>query len=880
MDPTTEENKAAPQHPAKSFMQAVELFKDGNNDNDAYNAFKYLYKNGSGSSIAFLRHLSKHSEKEDLVSDFIPEAIEKLSDSFFEPCLCYRKYKEEKFLNQKALNTLSSNVSRFLKDGNPYAFKLFKKLAIEDEAFFQKLKKMLSKGSKESKGKPSSVQTIKGNKTPQEIFFEELTAQYLKPKAHNFSTSPFPEWNMLDPDSLCSLQDSQSQLYGLGSFLEQIEKYPNSSPGYFALQLANYKLKKPNLNYSKTQETLWAHIAIENGYKEGFPLLANYFMKQMIEAEPKEMEAKKKLYGLACYYASNCPPSDTEEYRNRKSFLLGSVKWDIKTYITYIRRLADQGNAQDQFNLAEIYDDGWNTAKNPKLAIEYYTLSAKQGFVKAQLNLGLKYQIGQDVPQDYSLANHYFKLAADQGDAKAQSLFAENLALNRGVPQDFELAVKYTKLAAEQGYLDAQKNLASFYATGHGVSQDPEFVIQYIQTAADKGDALARYNLAILLAKEGASEEDLKSAFVYLKLAADQGHVAAQDTLALRYYYGIGTSQSRELAIKYAKLAAEKGWTNANYTLAVLYNENKEINKIPSKKVKKHLKLAAKGGNAEALLALKKIEILEQEIPEELSDTIEIAFPSLEEEIKISDDESEESKSLEEKPILIPVDSQKNPSKETVERITPSVPSKVAQKVLPQPEEDTKNNPEIQASQELKNELMEYQQEIAKQNSDFRQKKILQTLKVTKADYCKEISLKMNKPLLIKEQKIIVSQKTLDFVNSIYGVGKIKINNFKSIEAQQAFAELGCQVENKKGHNTTLLSFKLKDDREMNLSYEETEKEEKPDQEKSDQPSIERKGAFHNPHGKDNLMYDALKPYLKRFLESIGRTLDKLDVRT
>jgi hypothetical protein len=89
-------------------------------------------------------------------------------------------------------------------------------------------------------------------------------------------------------------------------------------------------------------------------------------------------------------------------------------------------------------------------------------------------------------------------------------------------------------------------------------------------------------------------------------------------------------------------------------------------------------------------------------------------------------------------------------------------------------------------------------------------------------------------------------------VKTIFGQGDKKINTFSNLSAQQAFVNLGCIVKNKKKENSTQVSFNLGGERLMKLKY-------------------------HNPHGHgDENLYDALKPYLKRFLQSIKKTPETL----
>ena len=59
--------------------------------------------------------------------------------------------------------------------------------------------------------------------------------------------------------------------------------------------------------------------------------------------------------------------------------------------------------------------------KKNKKAFELYKKSANQGYAQAQFNLGNMYYKGQGVKQDYKKARELWQKLADQGFAQAQS---------------------------------------------------------------------------------------------------------------------------------------------------------------------------------------------------------------------------------------------------------------------------------------------------------------------------------------------------------------------------------------------------------------------------------------------------------------------------
>ena len=111
-------------------------------------------------------------------------------------------------------------------------------------------------------------------------------------------------------------------------------------------------------------------------------------------------------------------------------------------------------------------------AKNYKKAAPLLRKSAEQGHADAQYNLGFLYRKGEGVKQDYKQAAEWYRKAADQGNANAQSNLGFLYGEGKGVKQDYKQAAEWYRKAAEQGHAVALNNLAIMYGQGHGVKQD------------------------------------------------------------------------------------------------------------------------------------------------------------------------------------------------------------------------------------------------------------------------------------------------------------------------------------------------------------------------------------------------------------------------
>lgn len=151
---------------------------------------------------------------------------------------------------------------------------------------------------------------------------------------------------------------------------------------------------------------------------------------------------------------------------------------DFAKFISLLRPLAEQGDADAQFSLGKMYDDGWGVAQDHQEAAKWYRLAAEHGNASAQRIQGGMYESGQGVAKDYREAARWYRLAAVQGDIWAQADLGELYAKGRGVAKDYQEAVKWYRLAAGPGNPIAQFDLGVMYQYGRGVPSNR--VVAYV----------------------------------------------------------------------------------------------------------------------------------------------------------------------------------------------------------------------------------------------------------------------------------------------------------------------------------------------------------------------------------------------------------------
>jgi len=86
-----------------------------------------------------------------------------------------------------------------------------------------------------------------------------------------------------------------------------------------------------------------------------------------------------------------------------------------------LEKLADQGDADAQWQLGVRYHNGEEVERDDTQAVMWFFRAAEQGHALAQATLGAYYWAGRGVPQDLSKAYFWSTLALAQGDENSRS---------------------------------------------------------------------------------------------------------------------------------------------------------------------------------------------------------------------------------------------------------------------------------------------------------------------------------------------------------------------------------------------------------------------------------------------------------------------------
>ena len=127
-------------------------------------------------------------------------------------------------------------------------------------------------------------------------------------------------------------------------------------------------------------------------------------------------------------------------------------------------------------------------------AVSIWRPLAENGDADAEFNLGQAYRLGRGVPTNLAAAQTWFERAANQGHVDAETTLGLLLFQNN----DQSSGLKWLKKAADQNEPRAQLVYGTALFNGDGVTQDPLLGYAYVSRAAGQGLEPARQTLAQL----------------------------------------------------------------------------------------------------------------------------------------------------------------------------------------------------------------------------------------------------------------------------------------------------------------------------------------------------------------------------------------------
>ncbi|MDP3333952.1 MAG: tetratricopeptide repeat protein [Methylococcaceae bacterium] len=389
---------------------------------------------------------------------------------------------------------------------------------------------------------------------------------------------------------------------------------------YFSLALAYFNGDgvKKDLNESLN----WAMRSIESGCIYGYYVAADCFVEAGMKEQASDMWRRcfkelihEDLPNVLGVYARHVSEGLVEQVHTKKiARLFGIVAkkesvrkayiWLWENQVTdsnfddindqdveCLRNAAEQGDAEAQFELGQMYKLGSGLEQDDEQALYWFSKAAEQGLPNAQYSLAEMYLNGCSggLEPDDEQAVIWFRKAAEQGHANAQFSLGEMYDTGDFLEEDEEQATIWYRKAGEQGHVDAQYSLGEMYFWGKGLEQDFKQAAIWHRKAAEQGEREAQYKLGYMFYHYEELEQYFEQAAYWLRKAAEQGDHSAQYLLAKMYDEGHGVAQDDDQAITWYRKAAEssntlylvrgaaeQGSVNAQYTLHEFAEEGNE----------------------------------------------------------------------------------------------------------------------------------------------------------------------------------------------------------------------------------------------------------------------------------------------------------------
>lgn len=246
-------------------------------------------------------------------------------------------------------------------------------------------------------------------------------------------------------------------------------------------------------------------------------------------------------------------------------------------YIYWLEKAAEQGYDKAIRTLADEYNYGNDSAEPPikkdlEKAVKYLSILADKGDTAAMKDISLIYSVEYD---DDDKAREWTERAASAGDLEAIEELGDDYRLNSGIA-DFDKSEYWYKKAAELGSGAAMKGLGDLYCYNE-LRHDYFKAEMWYKKALDAGYWFAYVRLGDMYMEGKGFTKDESMAFGYYKKAADKGDKHGKVKVAECYLSGAGVAQDEKKAV--GMLQEIDDDFNGNYILGLCYLNGTGVNR-------------------------------------------------------------------------------------------------------------------------------------------------------------------------------------------------------------------------------------------------------------------------------------------------------------
>lgn len=238
-----------------------------------------------------------------------------------------------------------------------------------------------------------------------------------------------------------------------------------------------------------------------------------------------------------------------------------------KKSVEDLQEIAYAGDLAAQIQLGLIYLTGDGVPRDDVEAVKWLRKAADQDNAQAERYLAEMYFKGRGVPADNDEAAKLLQMAAQQGDAESERNLAALYTQGLGVARNVKEAAKWMARAAAQNLPSAQQGLGAFYENGDGVPMDPVEAADWYRKAVDQDYVPAMNSLALLMATSDDKHVKNPQQAVALatKAVAASSNPDYLDTLAAAYF----ASGDTDKAVETEQKALSRNPNNEDYQKAL-----------------------------------------------------------------------------------------------------------------------------------------------------------------------------------------------------------------------------------------------------------------------------------------------------------------------
>ena len=175
-----------------------------------------------------------------------------------------------------------------------------------------------------------------------------------------------------------------------------------------------------------------------------------------------------------------CNAQTAEDLNKRANEFI--EKGDIKNAVPLIKKAAELGNAEAQYNYGYCFQEGFEVDKNDSIANIWLLKSANQGWINAQFKIAYSYATGRGIEKNKDEAFFWSLKCAQQHDPECMfnviSCYLEGIGTPKNLDSMLVWAIRLGSIPNPENLqlsgkvTSARANLAIMYREGRNVKKD------------------------------------------------------------------------------------------------------------------------------------------------------------------------------------------------------------------------------------------------------------------------------------------------------------------------------------------------------------------------------------------------------------------------